>query len=84
MNKYVRVKNLKELDHDVAPHIDERMYQYIGQLYDVVNEAYSEKLGKTYYTLKGLPFYFIQDWLEDLPAVFKYENLVRLDRKWEN
>jgi hypothetical protein len=84
MSKYVRIKNLRELDHNIAPYIDERMYQYIGQSFDVIGDSYSETLGKDYYTLKNVPFYFIQDWLEDLPEVFKYENLVRLDRKWGN
>lgn len=83
MSNYVRVKNLRELDHDVAPFIDERMYQYIGQSFDVVSEGYSESLQKEYYTLRNVPFYFIADWIEQLPEVFKYENLVRLDRKWD-
>jgi hypothetical protein len=82
MSNYIRIKNLKELDHDVAPYIHENMYQYIGQSFTVLSKSYSDSLGKDYYTLKGIPFYFIADWLEELPEVYQYEGLVRLDKKW--
>ena len=82
MSKYVRIKNLKELDHNVSPYIDERMYQYIGKSFVVLSKSYSESLGKDYYTIEGVPFYFITDWVEDLPEVYKYEGLVRLDQEW--
>ena len=82
MSKYVRIKNLKELDHNVAPYIDERMYQYIGKSFIVLSKSYSDSLGKDYYTLQGAPFYFIADWIEELPEIYRYEGLVRLDKEW--
>jgi hypothetical protein len=83
MSSFVRVKNIKEMDHNVSPYIDERMYSYIGRTFDVLDSSFSEELGKKYFSLKDNPFYWTEDWLEFLPEVYKYESLVRLDKEYK-
>lgn len=78
---YVRIKNLREADKDIAPYIDERMYEFIGKEFEVSNVSFNQEIGKDYMSLKGNRFYWVADWIDVLPEAFKYEWLVRLDKE---
>lgn len=78
---YVRIKNLREADKDIAPYIDERMYEFIGKEFEVSYVSFNQEIGKDYMSLKGNRFYWVTDWLDVLPEAFKYESLVRLDKE---
>lgn len=79
---YIRVKNLKEMDNNVAPYIDERMYQFIGKEFEVSYVGYDDGIKTEYMTLKDNRFYWVADWLEVLPEAYKYASLVRLDKEY--
>ena len=79
---YIRVKNLKEMDNNVAPYIDERMYEFIGQEFEVSNVSYDEGIKRHYMILKDNRFYWVPDWVEVLPLAYRYASLVRLDKEY--
>ena len=79
---YIRVKNLKEMDKNVAPYIDERMYEFIGQEFEVSNVSYDEGIKRHYMILKDNRFYWVPDWVEVLPLAYRYASLVRLDKEY--
>jgi hypothetical protein len=79
---YIRVKNLKEMDNNVAPYIDERMYEFIGQEFEVSNVSYDEGIKRHYMILKDNRFYWVPDWVEVLPPAYRYASLIRLDKEY--
>jgi hypothetical protein len=79
---YIRIKNLKEMDNNVAPFIDERMYEFIGKEFEVSNVSYDDGIKKDYMILKDNRFYWVPDWVEVLPETYKYASLVRLDKEY--
>lgn len=79
---YIRIKNIKEVDNNVAPYIDERMYEFIGQEFEVSHVSYDDGLKKDYMILKDNRFYWVPDWVEVLPEAYKYASLVRLDKEY--
>lgn len=79
---YIRIKNLKEMDNNVAPFIDKRMYEFIGKEFEVSNVSYDDGIKKDYMILKDNRFYWVADWVEVLPEAYKYASLVRLDKEY--
>ena len=82
-DSYVRIKDLRELDHNVAPYITKELYQFTGNVFRVNAIGAVPDSDQAYYVLDNNIYYWNKDWLELVPPVFKYQNLLRLDRKWE-
>lgn len=79
---YVRIKNLKDMENHIAPYIDERMYEFIGQEFEVSYTAYDSNISRDYMMLKDNRFYWIADWVEVLPEIYKYASLIRVDKEY--
>lgn len=79
---YVKIKDLRVLDHDVAPYITDKLYQFIDNVFEVSSAGVIPDSDQAYYTLKNNQYYWNKDWLQVVSDVYKYQDLVRLDRKW--
>lgn len=79
---YVKIKDLRALDHDVAPYITDTLYAFIDNVFEVVSIGAIPDSDQAYYILKDNKYYWNKNWIEPVSAIYAYQDLVRLDRKW--
>ena len=51
--KYVKIKDLRVLDHDVAPYITNQLYEFIGNVFEVTSVGTIPDSDQAYYILKN-------------------------------
>ena len=79
----VKILNIKDMDHNVAPYITEQMYEYMGKIYKVEydGEHIDPETGQVikYMSLKNNKYFWNPDWVSEMNITYSYENLMRLD-----